>query len=177
MKRTVKLLLAVCMVSLATSLSAEIVSSSTTEYEPTTNPALCWLRGLSNVAMCWSEVPRCMVYDNAKIPVLGLGAGVIEGTFLTVFRALGGVYDIASFGCSGESIYTSRFPEYFWQSKWLPQNDTTTSSSTVIRENKQAPATATPPTITKKTPAAKEKAPIKTVTTTAKTVKVTPVVE
>lgn len=81
-------------------------------------------RGLVNVATCWMEMPRCLVYHNSQLPVLGLVTGACQGAGFTVIRAFAGVADILSFGFMTDSIYTSchGFSEWVWDERWVPHN-------------------------------------------------------
>ena len=79
-------------------------------------------RGLVNVVTCWMEVPRCLVYHNSQVPVLGLVVGACQGAGFTAIRAFAGVADILSFGFMSDSIYTSchGFDEWVWDERWVP---------------------------------------------------------
>ncbi|MCP3964913.1 MAG: hypothetical protein GY750_11075 [Lentisphaerae bacterium] len=87
------------------------------------NPAYCFARGLTNITFCWLELPRCMIYDNAQIPFFGLLVGIPEGVIFTVARAFTGVFDIITLGFSGEALHGPRFPDFVFQSNWLPPDD------------------------------------------------------
>ena len=80
-------------------------------------------RGLGNIATCWMEVPRALVYHNSQLPVLGVVVGACQGVGYTAVRAFAGVADILSFGFMSDSIYEScgDFKEWVWQSPWLPE--------------------------------------------------------
>jgi putative exosortase-associated protein (TIGR04073 family) len=88
--------------------------------ESSINPAFGFSRGLANIATCWLELPRCMIYDNAQIPFFGLLVGVPEGAIFTVARAFTGVFDIATLGFSGDALHGKSFPDFVWESKWMP---------------------------------------------------------
>ena len=81
-------------------------------------------RGLVNIVTCWLEVPRCLIYHNSQVPVMGAVVGACEGAGLTVIRAFAGVADFLSFGFMTDSIYetTYDFKEWVWDSRWIPQN-------------------------------------------------------
>ena len=85
------------------------------------NPAICFARGLSNVSLCWLEIPRCVVYDNYEVPFFGVIAGLFEGPVLMIARGGSGLVDILSFGFSGNSIHSAKFPDYVWEAKWKPE--------------------------------------------------------
>ena len=90
------------------------------EDDDASNPAICFARGLSNISLCWLEIPRCAVYDNYKVPFFGLIVGIPEGAILTVARVGSGLVDVLSLGFSGNAIHGKRFPEYIWQAPWKP---------------------------------------------------------
>ena len=79
-------------------------------------------RGLVNIVTCWVEVPRCLVYYNSQVPVLGLVVGACQGVGFTAIRAFAGVADFVSFGFMSDSIYETchGFDEWFWEERWLP---------------------------------------------------------
>ena len=81
-------------------------------------------RGLTNIVTCWLEVPRCLIYHNSQVPVMGLVVGACEGVGMTAIRAFAGVADFASFGFMTDSIYRSchDFNEWVWESRWVPKN-------------------------------------------------------
>ena len=80
-------------------------------------------RGLVNVATCWLEIPRCFVYHNSQVPVMGTVVGVCEGVGFTTVRAFAGVADFISLGFMTDSIYlcNHEFKEWVWASRWLPK--------------------------------------------------------
>jgi putative exosortase-associated protein (TIGR04073 family) len=88
--------------------------------ESSINPAFGFGRGLANIATCWLELPRCVIYDNAQIPFFGLLVGIPEGAIFTVARAFTGVFDIATLGFSGDALHGKSFPDFVWESKWMP---------------------------------------------------------
>ena len=79
-------------------------------------------RGLVNCLTCWVELPRGMFYETLRNPYFGIIPGTINGAFLTVARAFGGITDIATDGLTGQGIYGDAFPEYVWQSKWIAED-------------------------------------------------------
>ena len=90
------------------------------DYSFGDNPLFCFGRGLTNIATCWLEIPRCIVYDNEVIPVVGTFLGIPEGAGFTVVRALVGVGDIVSFGLDGGALYGKYLPCFVWEAKWTP---------------------------------------------------------
>ena len=102
----------------------EVVKETTvtrTEIVKPPSPFYVLGRGIANVVTCPVEIPRCMIYDNACVPILGFVGGAIEGSFLTVFRALGAVVDIGSLGFSGKGVYSEAFPDFVFQARWVPK--------------------------------------------------------
>ena len=99
------------------------------------NPAYCLGRGIANLGTAPLEIPRCMVYDNASIPIIGLVGGVVDGAFMTVFRVFGGVIDVVSLGFDNGGIYSNRFPDFIWESNWLPKKETIVIEKTVEKTN------------------------------------------
>lgn len=99
-----------------------IVQATPTEkdYSFGDNPLFCFGRGLTNIATCWLEIPRCIVYDNEVIPVVGTILGIPEGAGFTLVRALVGVGDILSFGLDGGALYGKYMPSFVWQANWTP---------------------------------------------------------
>ena len=81
-------------------------------------------RGLVNIATCFLEVPRCLIYRNSQVPVLGVIAGTCEGAGMTGVRAFAGAADFLSVGFMGDSIYRidPDFREWVWESPWVPRN-------------------------------------------------------
>ena len=80
-------------------------------------------RGIVNIATCWLEIPRCIIYHNSQVPVMGTIVGICEGAGFTVVRAFSGVMDFISFGFMSDSIYNSthEFKEWVWDSRWQPE--------------------------------------------------------
>lgn len=75
-------------------------------------------RGVINTTTFWLEVPRCFWVETTRNPYYGFVVGTVNGSFLGVARAFGGVTDIITFGLTGFGIYGEGFPEYVWNSKW-----------------------------------------------------------
>ena len=112
------------IVCAAASMTLNVSAQDSQDKDWTDN--LCNMgRGLVNVATCWLEVPRCLIYHNSQLPVLGVVVGACQGAGFTVIRAFAGVADIASFGFMSDSIYTSchDFNEWVWDSRWVPHNN------------------------------------------------------
>ena len=94
----------------------------TDEYssELNDNPLLCFGRGMTNLVTCWLEIPRCIVYDNELLPVIGTVLGIPEGIGYTLVRALVGTADIVSFGMAGDELYGKYLPDFVWEANWVP---------------------------------------------------------
>lgn len=92
-------------------------AAATAKEEP--GVFLCLGRGLCNICTGWLEIPRCMIYDNTAIPILGFIIGIPEGAFFTVGRELCGVFDILTFGTMGSTFHGEVFPDTVFQSKWI----------------------------------------------------------
>ena len=81
------------------------------------------MRASANVGLGWLEVPRGIVYENAKIPVVGIGLGVVKGAGLTVWRTAYGVIDLLTLGLiRGDRLYSDEMPEYVWKADWMPES-------------------------------------------------------
>ena len=78
-------------------------------------------RGLVNILTCFLEVPRCLLYRNSQVPVLGVVAGACEGAGLTGVRAFAGAADLLSFGFMTDVTYrvNPNFHEWVWDSPWV----------------------------------------------------------
>ena len=77
-------------------------------------------RGFVNLVTCWLEVPRCMLYQNSNIPVLGLFIGAGQGGLWTGGRAISGVADVLFLGFDYGLMFSKEFPDFVWQAHWLP---------------------------------------------------------
>ncbi len=89
-------------------------------YRPDPGTTFCIARGFSNLATCWLEIPRCIIYDNSEQPFIGWFVGLGEGVGFTVARAFTGVYDLVSFGSSGDSLHSNNFPDFVFEAPWTP---------------------------------------------------------
>ena len=75
-------------------------------------------RGLVNLATCWVEIPRCMYVRTTTTPIIGPITGLFQGIPMTLLRAGGGVYDVATIGTVDDfySPYNMyNYTEYVWQ--------------------------------------------------------------
>ncbi|QSH40095.1 hypothetical protein P0136_01470 [Lentisphaerota bacterium ZTH] len=80
-------------------------------------------RGITNIATCWLEVPRCMVYRNSQVPFWGFVAGSIEGVGTTAMRAFAGVTDVLFLGYDYGLVYDNQFGDFIWDARWQPKPD------------------------------------------------------
>ena len=80
-------------------------------------------RGFVNTLTFWLEMPRNMWYDGTRNAYFGLLPGIVDGACLTSARAFAGVSDIITLGLSGPGFYSDVFPEYVWQSPWVPEDE------------------------------------------------------
>jgi len=90
------------------------------------NPAYGIARGFANVVAGWLEIPRGLVYENARIPVVGFLTGPVKGAFLTTWRELAGVTDVLAFGLTGKGLYYKDIvPDFVWDAQWIPPTNKT----------------------------------------------------
>ena len=80
-------------------------------------------RGFVNLVTCWLEVPRCMLYQNSNIPVIGLAIGAGQGGLFTSGRAISGVADILFLGFDYGLMFSKQFPNFVWQADWVPPEE------------------------------------------------------
>ena len=84
-------------------------------------------RGLINCATCPAEIPRYIMLDTSENPYAGPFTGLFKGTISTVFRAVFGALDIASFGLipEKETAYAKfKMAPFIWDDYWLsPEED------------------------------------------------------
>ena len=84
------------------------------------NPPYAVARGFSNLMFGWLEVPRGIIYENSRIPVVGLVVGPIKGALLTTWRILAGTVDVVGMGLTREGLYSdSVLPEFVWDAPWI----------------------------------------------------------
>ncbi len=117
------LALAVLALTAAAAMGEGTDKKEELRYNPDPNPAFCIARGFTNLASGWLEIPRCIIYDNTETPFLGWFTGLGSGIGLTVARVLDGVYDIVSFGSSGASLHSDKFPDLVFEAIWVPKTE------------------------------------------------------
>ncbi len=83
------------------------------------NPPYAVARGFSNLMFGWLEIPRGIVYENSRIPIVGFVTGPLKGGLLTVWRVLAGTVDIAAMGLTREGLYCGQLPDYVWDAPWI----------------------------------------------------------
>jgi putative exosortase-associated protein (TIGR04073 family) len=84
------------------------------------NPPYAFSRGLANMMFGWLEMPRGLVYENARIPMVGFVAGPVKGATLTTWRTLSGTMDVVCMGLTRDGLYTELVPEFVWDADWVP---------------------------------------------------------
>ncbi|NLF40665.1 hypothetical protein GX586_14565 [bacterium] len=112
MKSVFPVLLAVAVIMLPGLAQAEQKCTKT-------NPPYVLARGFANLATGWLEVPRGIIYENSRIPVVGFVAGPVKGAALTVWRECAGIVDVVSMGLSREGMYSSVVPDFVWDADWI----------------------------------------------------------
>ena len=122
LKSIIKKAVAVCV--FAAVMSTAAAADSGESSFPGEKNLINMGRGLVSIVTCWVEVPRCLVYHNSQVPVLGLIVGACQGAGFTAIRAFAGVADFLSFGFMSDSIYTSchGFDEWVWDERWVPHD-------------------------------------------------------
>jgi putative exosortase-associated protein (TIGR04073 family) len=83
------------------------------------NPPHALARGFSNLMFGWLEIPRGIIYENSRIPIVGFVVGPIKGAFLTVWREIAGTIDIVALGLTREGLYCDQVPEFVWNAPWI----------------------------------------------------------
>jgi len=103
-------------------ISLSLISNAAfaTQKKTKPNPPYALARGFANVLTCWLEVPRGLIYENARIPIIGFFTGTVKGGFLTMYRAVAGTIDIAAMGLTREGLYFNDFPDFVWDAEWIP---------------------------------------------------------
>jgi putative exosortase-associated protein (TIGR04073 family) len=122
-----KLVSFVLAVALALSVATAYAGGKTEAYPHTPiNPAYGMARGFANIMTGWLEIPRGLVYENARIPVVGFVTGPVKGAFLTTWRELAGVTDVMTFGLTGKGLYYKDVvPDFVWDAQWIPSTQGT----------------------------------------------------
>ena len=112
MKRSLSALLFFLMIFSAFDLVAE-------QKKAKPNPPYAVSRGFSNLMFGWLEIPRGIIYENSRIPVVGFVTGPLKGTLLTAWRALAGSVDIVAMGLTREGLYCNQLPDFVWDAQWI----------------------------------------------------------
>ncbi len=84
------------------------------------NPPRAFARGMANIMTCWLELPRGIIYENARIPLVGFVSGSVKGAVLTTGRVGAGVLDVVAMGLTRDGLHSSIFPEFVWDAQWIP---------------------------------------------------------
>lgn len=111
------------------------------------NPAYGLARGFGNIMSGWLELPRGIIYENARIPLVGFVAGPVKGAFLMTWREVAGVTDVLCMGLTGKGLYTAMVPDFVWDAHWLPQPREYKATAGALREqqSRRAPPCAQTP--------------------------------
>ena len=84
------------------------------------NPPQAIARGFSNLMFGWLEIPRGLIYENSRVPVVGFVTGALKGSLLTTWRVIAGTVDIVGMGLTREGLYAENIlPEYVWDAPWI----------------------------------------------------------
>ncbi len=106
------------MLVLALLLASYTLSAAQKKSKP--NPPYALARGFANLMFGWCEIPRGIIYENARIPIVGFAVGPVKGGFLTIWRELAGAVDILAMGLTREGLYSSQVPDFVWDAEWIP---------------------------------------------------------
>jgi len=83
------------------------------------NPPYALSRGFSNLMLGWLEIPRGIIYENSRIPIVGFVTGPLKGSLLTTWRVLAGTVDIVGLGLTREGLYCGQLPDFVWDAPWI----------------------------------------------------------
>ena len=114
MKRIVSL---ICILTLCASMCAVAAEEKNTSQAV----PYCIMRGFSNLLFGWTEIPRGLIYENVRMPVIGLISGTLKGSFLGLWRGFSGTIDVISIGQSKQGIYLDEMPDFVWESPCVPE--------------------------------------------------------
>ncbi|MCX7847748.1 MAG: hypothetical protein N2595_06955 [bacterium] len=99
---------------------ARVLSADECRQCQSINPAYGMARGFGNLMSGWLELPRGLIYENARIPLVGFVVGPVKGCFLTAWRTLAGATDVTCMGLTGKGLYTREVPDFVWDARWFP---------------------------------------------------------
>jgi len=77
-------------------------------------------RGVNNVMLGWLEIPRNIIYEDAKTPYAGFFYGLVKGPVMTVWRGTAGVVDLVALGQTGPGLYMGQIPDSPIDAAWYP---------------------------------------------------------
>ncbi|NLF38582.1 hypothetical protein GX586_04010 [bacterium] len=83
------------------------------------NPPYVLARGFANMMTGWLEVPRGIIYENSRIPLIGFIAGPVKGSFLAIWREGAGIIDVICMGLTREGLYSPLVPDFIWDADWI----------------------------------------------------------
>jgi putative exosortase-associated protein (TIGR04073 family) len=78
-------------------------------------------RGVNNLTLGWLEIPRNIVYEDARIPYAGFFYGLVKGPLMTVWRTGAGTVDLVAAGQTGKGLYMDQIPEFATDAQWFPK--------------------------------------------------------
>ncbi len=86
------------------------------------NPPYALARGFSNLMFGWLEIPRGIIYENSRIPIVGFVTGPIKGALLTAWRVLAGTVDVVAMGMTRKGLYCNQLPDFVWDASWIAKS-------------------------------------------------------
>lgn len=92
-------------------------------------------RGANNVMFGWLEIPRNIIYEDARIPYAGFFYGLVKGPLMTVWRGTAGLVDLVAFGQTGQGLYMNRIPDSPCDLVWFPDTSESTTAPAVKAKN------------------------------------------
>jgi len=107
----------VCLAASATHVRADGYKAG----EPDPKHEAVLVRGTMNLVTGWIELPRNLVYEGIKLPLIGAVWGSLKGSGLTAGRTIAGLVDLLSFGCAGRGMYNEVLPYFVWEKTWAPE--------------------------------------------------------
>lgn len=97
-------------------------------------------RGVNNLTLGWLEIPRNIVYEDARTPYAGFFYGLVKGPLMTVWRTSAGAVDVVAVGQTGPGLYMDQIPEFATDAEWFPEEKTEKPKLKKKTEKKLRPA-------------------------------------